>query len=51
VNFGELQIIAKVKRVSGCSLSQPEGGMCFLSTKEEIFSIGGHGLLAGFQSD
>jgi hypothetical protein len=25
--------------------------MCFLSAKEEIFSVGGHGLLVGFQSD
>jgi hypothetical protein len=47
-NFGELQVIAKVKRVSGHSLSRLEGGVCFLSAKEKIFSIGCHGLLVGF---
>jgi hypothetical protein len=51
VNFGKLQIIAKVKRVSEGSLSRPEGRVCFLSAKEEIFSVGYHGLLAGFQGD
>jgi hypothetical protein len=50
-NLGELQIIAEIKRVSGSSLSRPKGRVCLLSTKEEIFSIRGHGLFVGIQSD
>jgi hypothetical protein len=51
VNLGKLQIIAKISRVSGRPLSRPEDGVCFLGTKEEIFSIGGHGILPGFQGE
>jgi hypothetical protein len=50
-NLGKLQVITEVKRVSGRSLSRLESGMCFLSTKVEIFSVRGHSLLVSFQSD
>jgi hypothetical protein len=48
-NLGGLQIIAEVKWVSGCPLSWLEGRVCFLGTKEEIFSIRCHGFLLGIQ--
>jgi hypothetical protein len=50
-NLGKLQIIAKINRVSGHPLSRPEGGVCFLGAKEEIFSIVAYGVLPGFQSE
>jgi hypothetical protein len=50
-NLRKLQITAKINGVSRRYLSRPEGGMCFLSAKEKIFSIRCHGLFAGLQSD